>query len=88
VAEARIAVGCVGPTAFRVADAEGALAGTPLGGPAFEQARRAAVRAVAQACDPVADLYGSGEFKRHLATVLAEQTVTAARDAILAGGQA
>jgi carbon-monoxide dehydrogenase medium subunit len=87
VAEARIAVGCVGPTPFRVAEAEAALTGIPLGGRAFEQARQAAVDAVTRACDPVDDLYGSGEYKRHLATVFAERTVTAARDRILAGGQ-
>jgi carbon-monoxide dehydrogenase medium subunit len=87
VTEARIAVGCVGPIPFRVAEAEAALAGVSLGGRAFERARQAAVNAVTRACDPVDDLYGSGEYKRHLATVFAERTVTAARDRILAGGQ-
>jgi carbon-monoxide dehydrogenase medium subunit len=87
VAEARIAVGCVGPTPARVAEAEAALARAPLSGRAFEVALRAAVDAVSRAFDPVDDMYGSGEYKRHLAGVLARRTVTAARDRILEGGE-
>jgi carbon-monoxide dehydrogenase medium subunit len=87
VAEARIAVGCVNPTPFRVAEAEAALVGVPLEGRAFDLARQAAATAVTRACQPVDDLYGSPEYKRHLATVFADRTVTAARDHIRAGGR-
>jgi carbon-monoxide dehydrogenase medium subunit len=88
VAVARIAVGCVGPTPFRVAEAEASLTGAALGGRPFERALQAAVNVVSRACDPVDDLYGSAEYKRHLAAVLTERTVTAARDRILEGGRA
>ena len=80
VAEARIAVGCVGPTSFRAAKAEARLAGVPLAGRAFETALREAADEVARGCHPVNDLYGSGEYKRHLAMVLTKRAITAARN--------
>jgi carbon-monoxide dehydrogenase medium subunit len=88
VAEARLAVGCVNPTPGRAADAERALAGVPLRGTAFDAAVRDAVEAVRRACDPADDLYGSAEYKRHLAAVLAARTLTAARDRALAEWEA
>lgn len=86
VAEARIAVGCVGPRPFRVAEAEAALAGVPMTGQRFSQAVRAAAQAVMQACTPADDLYGSATYKRHLAGVFVERTVAAARARIGVGG--
>jgi carbon-monoxide dehydrogenase medium subunit len=86
VGEARVAVGCVGPTPRRIEEAEGLLAGIPLRGPAFERAVEQAAGAVHRACDPVADLYGSADYKRHLARVFTERTLTAARERVLAGG--
>jgi aerobic carbon-monoxide dehydrogenase medium subunit len=88
VAEARVAVGCVGPTPRRVPDAERAVAGAPLRGPAFERAAAAAAEAVRRASVPVDDLYGSAGYKRHLAGVFAERALTAARGEVSPGGAA
>jgi aerobic carbon-monoxide dehydrogenase medium subunit len=85
VLDARVAVGCVGPAPRRVAEAERVLAGAPLRGPAFERAVADASEAVRRASEPVDDLYGSAEYKRHLAGVLAQRAVTAARDQLPAG---
>ncbi|HET7264493.1 MAG TPA: xanthine dehydrogenase family protein subunit M [bacterium] len=87
LAEARVAVGCVGPVPRRVAEAESALAGVSLRNGAFERAASRAAEAVRHACDPVDDLYGSAEYKRHLAGVLTERALAAARDRILARGR-
>jgi carbon-monoxide dehydrogenase medium subunit len=87
IAEARVAVGCVGPVPRRVAEAEDALAGAPLRGAAFERAVGQAAEAVRRACDPVDDLYGSAGYKRHLAGVFAERALTAACGHAVAGGQ-
>ncbi|HLW49078.1 MAG TPA: xanthine dehydrogenase family protein subunit M [bacterium] len=86
VEEARVAVGCVGPAPRRVADAETALKGAPLRGTAFERATAEAAAAVRRACDPVDDLYGSAEYKRHLAGVFTQRALVAARDHVAAGG--
>jgi aerobic carbon-monoxide dehydrogenase medium subunit len=87
VGEARLAVGCVGPVPRRVADAERVLAGVPLRRAAFERAAAEAADAVRRACDPVDDLYGSADYKRHLAGVFTERTLSAAREHVLAGGR-
>jgi len=86
VAEARIAVGCVGPKPERVAEAEAALAGVPMTGQRFSEAVRAAAHAVMHACAPADDLYGSATYKRHLAGVFVERTLAAACARIGAGG--
>ena len=85
VAEARVAVGCVGPTPFRVSEAEAALCGAPLAETAFQAAAREAAQALLARCDPAGDLYGSRAYKRHLAAVLARRTAAEARDRLLAG---
>jgi carbon-monoxide dehydrogenase medium subunit len=87
VAEARIAVGCVGATPFRVPEAEAHLRGAPLAEAPFERAVRAAAQALLTRCDPTDDLYGSREYKRHLVGVFARRTAAAARDRLLAGGE-
>jgi carbon-monoxide dehydrogenase medium subunit len=67
---------------FRAAKAEAMLAGVPLAGHAFETALREAADEVARGCHPVDDLYGSGEYKRHLAMVFTTRAITAARDSL------
>lgn len=87
IGEARVAVGCVGPVPRRVPEAEAALAGVSLRDGAFDRAVGAAAEAVRRACDPVDDLYGSADYKRHLAGVFTERALAAARDQVLAGGR-
>ena len=87
VGEARVAVGCVGPVPRRVEDAERVLDGVPLRDSAFERAAAEAAAAVRRACDPVDDLYGSADYKRHLAGVFTERTLAEAREHVLAGGR-
>ena len=88
VAEARVAVGCVGPTPRRVPEAERALADAPLRDPAFDHAVAEAAEAVRRASVPVDDLYGSAGYKRHLAGVFAERALTAARNEVSSGDAA
>jgi carbon-monoxide dehydrogenase medium subunit len=87
VAEARVAIGCVGPVPRRIPEAETALAGVPLRGSAFDRSLAEAVDAARRASDPVADLYGGADYKRHLVGVLTERALTAARDHVAAGGR-
>lgn len=87
IAEARVAVGCVGATPYRVAEAENDLRGVSLASTAFEHAVRSAARALAARSDPTEDLYGSREYKRHLVGVLARRTAMAARAHVLAEGE-
>jgi carbon-monoxide dehydrogenase medium subunit len=87
IAEARVAVGCVGPLPLRASEAERVLTGAPLRGRAFDQALDAAIEAVGRVCDPVDDLYGSAQYKRHLAAVLMRRTVIAARDHLAPAGE-
>jgi carbon-monoxide dehydrogenase medium subunit len=76
IAQARLAVGSVGPTPLRSAGAEEALAGAVPGEGAFSHAGALAARAVS----PVDDLYGSAEYKRHLVQVLAARALAAAAE--------
>ncbi|WP_102225052.1 FAD binding domain-containing protein [Acidimangrovimonas sediminis] len=82
VAEARVALGAVAPTAMEVPEAGAALTGSKLEDPAIE----AMVDAVRAACKPIDDKRGTVEFRTHVAGVLAKR---AARIAFArAGGQA
>ena len=85
IAEARLAVGCVGGTPFRVREAEEALRGAPFADDPFREAVQSAARALRARCDPASDLYGSREYKRHLAGVLARRTAAEARRRLLTG---
>jgi carbon-monoxide dehydrogenase medium subunit len=86
VAEARVAVGCVVPAPRRVPEAEAALTGAPLRNGAFERAAAQAAEAVRRASDPADDLYGSADYKRHLAGVFAGRALEAARERVIGGG--
>jgi len=74
IADARLALGGVSPVPRRVPEAEAALRGQTPGEAAFESAAQAAGRAA----DAIDDLYGSAEYKRHLASVLARRALRAA----------
>jgi len=72
VDEARLVLFGVGATALRAREAEDALAGERPEAPAL---RAAALRAAAALEEPLSDLHASGEFRRHLAGVLARRAL-------------
>jgi carbon-monoxide dehydrogenase medium subunit len=59
----------------RVAEAEAEL----VGGALDDRALAAACKTLAEACDPVDDFRGSGEYRRMLVPVLVRRAVAAAR---------
>ena len=74
IAQARIAVTGVGPTALRVGEAEALL-----GGHALEQSLiDDAIATVRAAIAPETDLHASSDYRRHLAGVLTGRALTAA----------
>ncbi len=76
IREARVAVGCVGPKPRRCPTAEADLLGVPLR--EIPSAAGAAGARAAHEIDPLADLHGSADFKRHITAVLAQRAVAAA----------
>ena len=72
--EVGIALGAVGLTAVRPAEAEAALRGQRLS----EKNIQVAVEAARAACDPQPDMRGSAEYKRHLAGVLVKRAIEVA----------
>jgi carbon-monoxide dehydrogenase medium subunit len=72
--EVGIALGAVGLTAVRPAEAEAALRGQRLS----EKNIQAAVEAARAACDPQPDMRGSAEYKRHLVGVLVKRALEVA----------
>jgi carbon-monoxide dehydrogenase medium subunit len=83
VREARVAVGCVGPKPIRCQTAEAVLAGVPVR--EIPSAAQAAGARAAHEIDPIQDLHGSADFKRHITAVLVRRSITAAA-ARLGGG--
>src|SRR5262249_25102752 len=73
IAEARIAVGCVGPKPVRVVDAEARLRGASLDD--LEDAARAASESAAGGVDPADDLYGSAGCKREMVRVVVRRAL-------------
>jgi carbon-monoxide dehydrogenase medium subunit len=75
VAEARIAVGSVGPKALRVPEAEELFLGKTVpdilspGASVLDEAGRLA----AEAAQPMDDLHGAADYKEHLVRVLLER---------------
>ena len=69
IAEARICLGAVGPTIFRVPDAEGAITGQAPTDELFDRAAELA-RAAAK---PISDVRGSADFRRHLVGVMTKR---------------
>ncbi|AWK07661.1 carbon monoxide dehydrogenase [Streptomyces spongiicola] len=73
IAEARIGLTNMGPTPLRAAATEAALAGAADAG----EVERAA-QAAAEGTRPASDLWGSSEYREHLARVLTRRAVLAA----------
>jgi carbon-monoxide dehydrogenase medium subunit len=68
IGEARLAVGCVGPKALRLADLEARLRGLTV-----DEGRRLAAESrayLAELLEPVDDLLGSAAYKLHVTSVL------------------
>lgn len=82
IREARLSLGSVGPKPARLAMAEQQLVGVSLNGAEFERAVREASEYAGELCDPVDDLYGSADYKRHLARVLTERAILLARERV------
>jgi carbon-monoxide dehydrogenase medium subunit len=71
VAEARVALGAVAPTAVLVPEAAAALLGSSLD----EGALAACAAACAAACTPIDDKRGTAEFRTRIAGVMATRAV-------------
>jgi carbon-monoxide dehydrogenase medium subunit len=71
--ELRLVVGAVSPRPVRIFQAEEMAQGNPLHGALIEQVATAAGEAV----DPIDDLRGPADYKRHLVKVLARRALTA-----------
>jgi len=74
IASARIALGAVAPVPYFATDASGSLAGKPVSGDAFAEAARTA----AAESQPIADIRGTAEFRRHLVGVLTHRALAEA----------
>jgi carbon-monoxide dehydrogenase medium subunit len=78
-----IAAARVGLTAVNAdADALRALAQALVGMPATEETFAVAARLAAQACEPLSDMRGSADYKRHLASELTTRTLRTAVERI------
>lgn len=75
IADARLALCAVGPTALRATAAEALLRGRRPGPDAWAAAAEAVQAAIT---DPPADLHGSADYRRHLAGVLTRRALIAA----------
>jgi carbon-monoxide dehydrogenase medium subunit len=71
VTEARVTLGCVGPTIVRSMDAEQCLVGRSLDRAAFVSAAEAAARSIA----PIDDVRGSGDYRRAAVAALVERAL-------------
>jgi carbon-monoxide dehydrogenase medium subunit len=74
VADARIGLSGMGPTALRAEEAEGAL----RGGDASEESWAMAAETAARSLEPPSDVHASAEYRRHLAKVLVRRTLSVA----------
>jgi aerobic carbon-monoxide dehydrogenase medium subunit len=73
IVDARVAVGCVGPTPVRLAAAEARLTGASIDD--LEDAARAASDIAAAQADPADDLYGSADYKREMVAVFVRRAL-------------
>jgi len=76
IAAARLGLTAVNPDAAALAGISAALVGRPATDEVFADAGRRA----AEACEPVADIRGSAEYKRHLASELTIRTLRTAAE--------
>lgn len=75
IADARLALCAVGPTALRASAAEALLRGQRPGPEAWAAAAEAVQAAIVE---PPSDLHGSADYRRHLAGVLTRRALAAA----------
>ena len=80
IGAAGIALSAVSPTSVRSTRAEQSLAG----GPPSEEAFAAAAALAAEDCDPIGDLRGPADYKRHLARELTHRALRRAAERALA----
>ena len=78
IAAARVGLTAVNPDAAALAELSAALVGQPATEEVFADAGRRA----AQACEPVADIRGTAEYKRHLASELTIRTLRSAAERV------
>ncbi|MGV0746192.1 FAD binding domain-containing protein [Mycolicibacterium sp. XJ870] len=78
IAAARVGLTAVNADAAALRE----LAGSLVGKPATEETFAAAGEAAAQACEPVSDMRGSADYKRHLASELTIRTLRTSVDRI------
>lgn len=76
IERARIALAAVAPTPVRVREPEAALEGQTPGEPLFARAAEAA----AAEAQPISDVRGSAEFRRHLVRVMTERLLAEAAE--------
>jgi carbon-monoxide dehydrogenase medium subunit len=76
IADARVAIGCIGPKPSRIPEAESLLKGATRSD--FDSRLKQAADAAGAAVEPVDDLHGSAEYKRHLAGVFVRRAATEA----------
>ncbi|OBG31830.1 carbon monoxide dehydrogenase [Mycobacterium alsense] len=82
IAAARVGLTAVNPDPGALAELAAALVGRPATDEAFAEAGRRA----AAACEPVSDVRGSAEYKRHLASELTIRTLRTAAERVRAEG--
>jgi carbon-monoxide dehydrogenase medium subunit len=71
ISDVRIALGSVGTTPIRAADAEAVLRGQPVKAEAFAEAGEKAKQAV----DPISDFRGSAAYKKDMAAVFVRRAL-------------
>ena len=85
VTDARVAVGCVGPTPKRIEEAESLLKGKRLRD--VSQALGKAGEVAARASDAITDLHGSQDYKEHIVQVLLKRAFQQAYGRCQSGGE-
>jgi aerobic carbon-monoxide dehydrogenase medium subunit len=78
IAAARVGLTAVNPDRAALAELSAALVGQPATDDVFAEAGRRA----AEACDPVTDVRGTAEYKRHLASELTIRTLRTAAERV------
>ena len=73
IVDARLAIGCVGPTPVRVAAAEASLRGASIA--EIEDAAHTAAEVAAAGADAADDLHGSAEYKRAMVAVFVRRAL-------------
>ena len=82
VENARIALGCVGPTVFLAKTAEAQLQGKLIG----EQTILAAAQCAEEESTPISDLRASGDYRSNIVAVLVRRALTEAAGELLGKG--